>query len=48
MQCPRCGNPQEDKHHILNCHAPEAMELWGKSLKAVERWLKEEGTDTRL
>jgi len=47
-QCLRCGDPQEDKHHILNCHAPEARELWEKSLKAIECWLKEEGIDIGL
>jgi len=45
-QCPRCGDPQEDKHHILICHVPEAQELWEKSLKAVKRWLKDKGMDT--
>jgi len=47
-QCPRCGDMLEDKQHILTCHAPEARELWETSLKAVERWLKDEGTDTML
>jgi len=47
-QCPRCGDPQEDKNHILNCHAPEARKLWDKSLKALDWWLQDEGTDTSL
>jgi len=30
------------------CPVPEARELWEKSLKALELWLKDEGTDINL
>jgi len=48
MQCPRCHAPQEDKQHILTCPAPIARDLWEKSLKALEIWLRDEGTDLNI
>jgi len=46
--CPRCKATNEDKQHILTCPALEARSLWEKSLKAVDLWLQDEGTDTQL
>jgi len=45
MLCPRNGAPEEDKQHILTCPAPEARNLWEKSLKALDLWLHDEGTN---
>jgi len=47
-QCPRCPKPVEDKCHILECPNPSAHELWGKSLKQPEDWLKSEGTERSI
>jgi len=43
-----CNEPQEDKQHILMYPALEAQELWDKSLKALELWLRDKGTDINL
>jgi len=48
VQCPQCQEPQEDKNHILTCPATEAQDLWNKSLKALEQWLKDKGTDIQI
>jgi len=48
MLCLHCMALQEDKQHILSCPTPAAQLLWEKSLKELEVWLKEEGTDPSL
>jgi len=46
--CPRCNATDEDKQHILTCPAPEARSLWAKQMKAIDLWLRDEGTDPQL
>jgi len=47
-KCPQCNGTEEDKQHILTCPTPEAQNLWEKHLKAIDLWLRDEGTDTHL
>jgi len=44
-KCPRCPEPVEDKRHILECPNPTTRELWEKSIKQLDDWLKVEGTE---
>jgi len=47
-KCTRCNTNEEDKRHILTCPAPEAQNLWDKHLKAIDLWLRDEGTNPQL
>jgi len=47
-KCPRCPEPVEDKRHILECPNLAACELWEKSIKQLEEWLKAEGTERSI
>jgi len=48
MKCPWCNTPEEDKQHILTCPALEARNLWEKSMKALDIWLRDKGTNILL
>ncbi len=47
-QCPCYATQVEDKAHILTCPDKQAWDLWNKSLKQIEDWLKQKGTDTYI
>jgi len=47
-KCPRCPELIEDKQHILECPNAEARDLWEKSLKQLDEWLKAEGTERSI
>ena len=42
-QCPVCGQPDEDTHHVLQC--PEATHKWNKEMTALAEALAEAKTD---
>jgi len=45
---PHCAVQVEDKAHILMCPDPQVHQLWIKSLKQIEEWLKQEGKDGHI
>jgi len=47
-KCPQCPELIKDTRHILMCPNPLAHELWGKSLKQLDDWLKSKGTDISI
>ena len=46
--CPRCGAKKEDTKHILECKAPEAVEIWILEIDKLDKWLKSEATCPQL
>ena len=45
-KCPRCGSPDEDTRHVLQCPASTAQ--WTKSLQALKEWMTDQHTDPIL
>ena len=37
--CPRCGEAEENKFHVLQCRDPEAQKVWNKALKDLKQWM---------
>jgi len=47
-ECPRCGNPTEDKAHITRCPSDTVNILWEEAITALTEWMKAEQTDPQL
>jgi len=47
-ECPHCKFLLEDKHHIIWCPDPSAVQLWHSSLECLWQWLRQEHTDHLL
>lgn len=37
--CPRCGGPEDHRHHVLSCPAPDAITCWNNNVTALDSWL---------
>ena len=46
--CHRCGHKHEDAKHILECKAPEAVEIWRQEINKLDLWLRSEATCPQL
>ena len=43
-KCPRCGYVYENAIHVVKCRSEGATEVWNKSMKDLDRWMKSTGT----
>jgi hypothetical protein len=37
--CPRCGEPERRRHHVIQCPQDEAQHTWQALLNKLDRWL---------
>jgi hypothetical protein len=37
--CPRCGESERHRHHVIQCPQDEAKHTWQASLNKLDRWL---------
>lgn len=47
-KCPRCGSDPETPEHVPACQQPESIEIWDKSVAALDNWLIRQQTDPTL
>jgi len=46
--CPRCGSPNEDTDHILQCPEVESQQLWDSAIQQLRENLRENDTDPSI